>query len=144
MSGIYINGKELPENCDSCFCYYNPPDSWEKLCSVSQREWYMSDKKPDWCPLIPVPDHGRLGDLDALKKNAYPSPCVIGTEFHVGCGAFAIYAGTLNSRNKNLWQNKSEVTDEAVSAVAQYLLQENKSMVFQYKGKKHRLCVVEV
>ena len=47
-------------------------------------------------------------------------------EYHVGCGAFAIYAGTLNSRNKNLWQNKSEVTDEAVSAVAQYLLQENK------------------
>lgn len=65
-------------------------------------------------------------------------------EYHVGCGAFAIYAGTLNSRNKNLWQNKSEVTDEAVSAVAQYLLQENKSMVFQYHGKKHRLCVVEV
>lgn len=64
-------------------------------------------------------------------------------EYHVGCGAFAIYAGTLNSRNKNLWQNKSEVTDEAVSAVAQYLLQENKSMVFQYQGKKHRLCVVK-
>ena len=65
-------------------------------------------------------------------------------EYHVGCGAFAIYAGTLNSRNKNLWQNKSEVTDEAVSAVAQYLLQENKVMYFEYKGKKHKLCVAEV
>lgn len=65
-------------------------------------------------------------------------------EYHVGCGAFAIYAGTLNSKNKNLWQNKSEVTDEAVSAVAQYLLQENKSMYFTYRGKKHKLCVVEV
>ncbi len=30
-------------------------------------------------------------------------------EYHVGCGAFAIYAGTLNSRNKNLWQNKTGV-----------------------------------
>lgn len=65
-------------------------------------------------------------------------------EYHVGCGAFAIYAGTLNSRNKNLWQNKSEVTDEAVSAVAQYLLQEDKYMLFEYRGKKHILCVVEV
>ena len=65
-------------------------------------------------------------------------------EYHVGCGAFAIYAGTLNSRNKNLWQNKSEVTDEAVSAVAQYLLQENKVMRFEYKGKKYKLCVEEV
>lgn len=64
-------------------------------------------------------------------------------EYHVGCGAFAIYAGTLNSRNKNLWQNKSEVTDEAVSAVAQYLLLESKSMRFGYKGKKYKLCVVE-
>lgn len=65
-------------------------------------------------------------------------------EYHVGCGAFAIYAGTLNSRNKNLWQNKTEVTDEAVSAVAQYLLQENKVMRFEYKGKKYKLCVMEV
>lgn len=65
-------------------------------------------------------------------------------EYHVGCGAFAIYAGTLNGRNKNLWQNKSEVTDEAVSAVAQYLLQEDKSMHFKYNGKKYKLCVVEV
>lgn len=65
-------------------------------------------------------------------------------EYHVGCGAFAIYAGTLNSRNKNLWQNKTEVTDEATSAVAQYLIQENKSMRFEYKGKKYKLCVVEM
>ena len=64
-------------------------------------------------------------------------------EYHVGCGAFAIYAGTLNSRNKSLWQNKSEVTDEAVSAVAQYLLQEDKSMRFKCKGKRYRLCVIE-
>lgn len=65
-------------------------------------------------------------------------------EYHVGCGAFAIYAGTLNNKNKNLWQNKTEVTDEATSAVAQYLLQENKTMRFEYKGKKYKLCVLEV
>lgn len=64
-------------------------------------------------------------------------------EYHVGCGAFAIYAGTLNSKNKTLWQNKSEVTNEAVSAVAQYLLQEDISMKFKYKGKWYKICVVE-
>lgn len=64
-------------------------------------------------------------------------------EYHVGCGVFGIYAGTLNSRNKNRWQNKSEVTDEAVCAVAQYLLQEDKSMLFSYNGKNYRLCVQE-
>lgn len=45
-------------------------------------------------------------------------------EYHVGCGAFAIYAGTLNSRNKSLWQNKTECTDEAINAVRDYMVQE--------------------
>lgn len=63
-------------------------------------------------------------------------------EYHVGCGAFAIYAGTLN-KSKTLWQNKSECTDEAVSSVAQYLLQENKSFLFNYHGKRYRLAVTE-
>ena len=63
-------------------------------------------------------------------------------EYHVGCGAFGIYAGTLNSKNKSLWQNKSYVTHEAVSAVAQYLLQEDKSLLFDYQGNRYRLSVV--
>lgn len=62
-------------------------------------------------------------------------------EYHVGCGAFGIYAGTLNSKNKSLWQNKTDVTHEAILAVAQYLLQENKSLLFDYQGVRHRLCV---
>ena len=45
-------------------------------------------------------------------------------EYHVGCGAFAIYAGTLNGRNKNLWRSKTECTDEAINAVRDYMVQE--------------------
>ena len=45
------------------------------------------------------------------------------TEYHVGCGAFGIYAGTLNKR-KDRWQNKSEVTEEATHAVVQHVKQE--------------------
>lgn len=43
-------------------------------------------------------------------------------EYHVGCGAFAIYAGTLNSKNKSMWQNKTECTDEAIDAVRDYMV----------------------
>ena len=43
-------------------------------------------------------------------------------EYHVGCGAFGIYAGTLEPSNKNLWKNKSEVTDEAIEAVRDYMV----------------------
>lgn len=45
-------------------------------------------------------------------------------EYHVGCGAFGIYAGTLTARNKNLWKNKTECTGEAINAVRDYMVQE--------------------
>lgn len=40
-------------------------------------------------------------------------------EYHIGCGLSAIYAGTLKKTNE--WLNKSDVTDEAVRAVANWL-----------------------
>lgn len=61
-------------------------------------------------------------------------------EYHVGCGAFGIYAGTLNKK-KDMWQNKTECTDEATSAVAQYFLEHGKHMKFSYKGEKYILKV---
>lgn len=64
------------------------------------------------------------------------------SEYHVGCGAFGIYAGILN-KNKTMWKNKSDVTNEALDAVAQYLLQENMIMNFDYKDKKYCLKVEE-
>lgn len=45
-------------------------------------------------------------------------------EYHIGYGAFGIYAGTLNSKNKSLWQNKTECTAEAINAVRDYMVQE--------------------
>lgn len=63
-------------------------------------------------------------------------------EYHVGCGAFGIYAGTLKP-NGIEWRNKSDVTDEAISAAAQYLLQPDESMVFTNKDKRYRLWIRE-
>ena len=45
-------------------------------------------------------------------------------EYHIGCGAFGIYAGTLNAKNKNLWQSKTECTDEAINSVRDYMVNE--------------------
>ena len=41
--------------------------------------------------------------------------------YHVGCGIAGIYAGTLKPSGDE-WRNKSDVTHEALCAVAQYLL----------------------
>lgn len=64
-------------------------------------------------------------------------------EYHVGCGAFGIYAGTLD-KDKRLFRNKSDVTDEAIRAVAQYLLENKQGLRFEYEKKKYVLKVTEV
>ena len=49
-------------------------------------------------------------------------------EYHVGCGMFGnIYAGTYAPPRKDglqAWRNKSDVTDEAVSAVLSHFITE--------------------
>ena len=45
-------------------------------------------------------------------------------EYHVSCGSFGIYAGILNSKNKNIWKDETDCTDEAICAVRDYMAQE--------------------
>lgn len=63
-------------------------------------------------------------------------------EYHVGCGITGIFAGTIN-KTSTMWVNKSDVTDEAISAVAQYLLEHEETMEFNYQGKRYRLAVTQ-
>lgn len=41
-------------------------------------------------------------------------------EYHVGCGLTGIYAGTIKKPGE--WKSKSEVTGEALSSVAEFML----------------------
>ena len=61
-------------------------------------------------------------------------------EYHVGCGITGIFAGTINKTN-TMWVNKSDVTDEAIKAVAQFLLEHEEELKFGYQGKHYRLAV---
>ena len=63
-------------------------------------------------------------------------------EYHVGCGNFGIYAGILK-KNGEEWKDKSRVTDEAMCAVAQYLLEKEKRFMFEYHGNNYSLDVTE-
>jgi hypothetical protein len=62
-------------------------------------------------------------------------------DYHVGCGLSAIYAGTI--LKPGLWKNKTPVTDEAVSAVAQWLLMNGVTFKFTMNGKRYRMEVQE-
>ena len=66
--GIYLANMEMPKSCYVCpFCDYV-----SARCDAVNGNPYTPEsryeKRADFCPLIPVPPHGRLGDLDALYE----------------------------------------------------------------------------
>ena len=55
-----------------------------------------------------------------------------------------IYAGRVNPKSQMFIGEKDDVTDTAISAVAQHLLSEDIYMQFEVKGKTYRLEVNEI
>lgn len=90
--GVYIKGMEMPTRCAECWLM-DGEDSWCTACRgrhLYPEYRYGIKDRPDWCPLVPVPDHGRLIDenwlknamittLEALKNN----PKMDGQEMHL-------------------------------------------------------------
>lgn len=68
-------------------------------------------------------------------------------QYHVGCGIAGIYAGTLK-KSGDEWLNKSDVTNEAINAVVQYMFdripEDDNAFAYGFKmrnGKYVRLKV---
>ena len=66
---VLIKDMEMPESCFECRLFNDP---W---CMAKNRnQWRTAyNRPPKWerqndCPLVPVPLHGRLGDLDELAR----------------------------------------------------------------------------
>ena len=73
MSGIYIPNMEMPTTC-----YDNCPCQSLHWCNVLKEITEpMTGKRIDNCPLISVPDHGRLIDADALQAECVPEPTFV-------------------------------------------------------------------
>lgn len=64
---ILIRGREMPENCQECVCLNDEYFYCQAVGRQPQDENVIS-RRPDWCPLVAVPQHGRLIDADALMK----------------------------------------------------------------------------
>ena len=63
--GVYIKGMEMPTNC--FLCPLSVLNGERLFCEVTKDE-VLRAKKPSDCPIVLVPDHGRLIDADALKQ----------------------------------------------------------------------------
>ena len=70
----YIVPKEIPMCCGICPCFHaEHPMYCQAVKADKNKRIYApyGEGRPDWCPLIEVPPHGRLGDLDALWDRMY-------------------------------------------------------------------------
>ena len=66
---VLIKGMEMPKSCDKCQFNRLDPTGEILLCDLTLFAVSWDEKeRPFDCPLISVPDHGRLVDADALKK----------------------------------------------------------------------------
>ena len=75
MSGVYIQGMEMPERCEDCPIEQHDEnrygDEFDHRCGLIYKgyteEIRMICRHKD-CPLVEVPEHGRLIDVDELFK----------------------------------------------------------------------------
>lgn len=71
---VLIKGMEMPKKCDECH-FYRYWDEMASSCRAFNKTRWIDDcdmkkeRHPD-CPLIEVPEHGRLIDADALENEA--------------------------------------------------------------------------
>lgn len=75
---VLIKGMEMPNNCENCPAF---EEVFDEKCRITGKSvnphWsclLQNDvyPRPDWCPLIEVPDgHGRLIDANALFEEIY-------------------------------------------------------------------------
>lgn len=104
MSGIYIPGMEMPKSCFECkLLDYTDGYKCRYRFESLAREHGINISRPDWCPLVPIPDHGRLIDADALseehRKRAYETNGS-SYQFHITAKAWVDDAPTIIPADK--------------------------------------------
>lgn len=67
---ILIKGMRMPTSCYDCNCFIRDSDGSDYCCLLMQ-DIEDNNKRDDNCPIVPVPQHGRLIDADALRSRMY-------------------------------------------------------------------------
>ena len=60
---VLIKGMEMPNHCGECGIEWC--ERWKRLIVAGMPS---AKARPEDCPLVPIPPHGRLIDADALAK----------------------------------------------------------------------------
>ena len=71
---ILVKGVEMPRRCEECcICHYEEQGTivWCGCRATMRIRPVGCDSKPDFCPLIEIPPHGRLIDAEALHTDYF-------------------------------------------------------------------------
>lgn len=92
IKGVAMVSSESCAGCDFCGGYIMPDGIYTCICpsEISYgrniTENIVKDNKPDWCPIVEVPDsHGRLIDADALRPKTFEEEAYL-----FNCSALAV------------------------------------------------------
>lgn len=70
MNYVIIKGMKMPDACGLCPCFHaENPMCCQAVKAAVQKPRIVhpyAKGRPEWCPIIEVPKHGRLIDADAL------------------------------------------------------------------------------
>ena len=65
---IYVKGMEMPSCCLHCDFANEFGDCCCKDTEPYECEFDKPDSRPDWCPLVELPEHGDLIDVELLLE----------------------------------------------------------------------------
>ena len=68
----YIVPKEIPNCCGRCPCFHAERLMYCQAVKADKNKRIYApygEGRPDWCPLIKIPPHGRLIDADKFKAD---------------------------------------------------------------------------
>ncbi len=72
---VLINGIEMPDQCGSCPCFHAEHPIYCQAVKADKDKRIAAPyglPRPDWCPIVEVPPHGRLIDADAIALKDGP------------------------------------------------------------------------
>lgn len=64
--GVYIRDMDMPDSCNHCRFAV---DGWCYAYGKPNVDALANNGVTNWCPLIPVPEHGRLIDAEEFKTH---------------------------------------------------------------------------